>query len=88
MRKHSGFTQEEIRILKENPNTAKLTESRISLTLDAKQTILELNHNGFTPREIIIKLGYDPMMLGKYRTRNMVRNVLRDAKSEQGLHEG
>ena len=38
MRKHSGFTQEEIRILKENPNTAKLTESRISLTLDAKQT--------------------------------------------------
>ena len=88
MRKHSGFTQEEIRILKENPNTAKLTESRISLTLDAKQTILELNHNGLTPREIIIKLGYDPVMLGKYRMRNMVRNVLRDAKSEQGLHEG
>ena len=37
MRKHSDFTQEEMRILKENPNTAKLTENRISLTLDAKQ---------------------------------------------------
>ena len=69
MRKHSDFTQEEMRILKENPNTAKLTENRISLTLDAKQTILELNQNGLTPREIIIKLGYDPVMLGKYHMR-------------------
>lgn len=88
MRKQSSFMQEEIRILKDNPNTLQLTEKRISLTLNAKQTILELNHNGLTPREIVIKPGYDPTMLGKYRTRNMVRNVLRDAESEQGLHEG
>lgn len=88
MRKQSSFTQEETRILKENPNTAKLTENRISLTLDAKQTILELNQNGLTPREIIIQLGYNPEILGKNRMRNMVRNVLRDVASEQGLHEG
>ena len=88
MRKQSSFTQEETRILKENPNTAKVTENRISLTLDAKQTILELNQNGLTPREIIIQLGYNPEILGKNRMRNMVRNVLRDVASEQGLHEG
>lgn len=88
MRKQSSFTQEETRILKENPNTAKLTENRISLTLDAKQTILELNQNGLTPREIVIQLGYNPEILGKNRMRNMVRNVLRDVASEQGLHEG
>ena len=39
MRKHSDFTQEEMRILKENPNTAKLTENRISLTLDTLQIL-------------------------------------------------
>jgi hypothetical protein len=41
-----------------------------------------------TPREIVIKLGYDPVMLGKCRTRNIVRNVLRDAKAGKVLHEG
>ena len=88
MRKSTVFTQEQIQVLKKNPNTAKLTASRISLTLDAKQEILKLSQEGRTPKQIVMKLGYDPSMLGEFRTRNMVRNVLRDAESEAGLHEG
>ena len=88
MRKLSEFTQEQMQILLKNPNTEKITENRISLTLKKKKKILELNRYELTPREIVTKLGYDPVMLGKNRMRNMVRNVLRDAKSEYGLHEG
>ena len=87
-RKYSSFNQEEIRILKENPNTASVTPSRLSVTLEAKKTILELYQSGWTPRRIIEELGYDPAILGKQRTSNIVRNVRREAESKYGLHEG
>ncbi len=87
-RKYSSFNQEEIRILKENPNTASVTPSRLSVTLEAKKTILELYQSGWAPRRIIEELGYDPAMLGKQRTSNIVRNVRREAESKYGLHEG
>ena len=87
-KKYSSFNQEEVRILKENPNTASVTKSRLSVTLEAKKTILELYQSGWTPRRIIEELGYDPTMLGKQRTSNIVRNVRREAESKYGLHEG
>ena len=87
-KKYSRFNQEEIRILQENPNTASVTPSRLSVTLEAKKTILELYQSGWTPRRIIEELGYDPSMLGKQRTSNIVRNVRREAESKNGLHEG
>ena len=88
MRRSSIFTEEQIQTLKTNPNTAKLTESRISLTIEAKREIIKLNQEGKTPREIVVHLGYDPVILGKFRTRNMVRNVLRDVELGACLHEG
>ena len=87
-KKYSRFNQEEIRILQENPNTASVTPSRLSVTLEAKKTILELYQSGWTTRRIIEELGYDPSMLGKQRTSNIVRNVRREAESKNGLHEG
>ena len=87
-RKYSSFNQEEIRILKENPNTAGVTKSRLSVTLDAKKAILELHQAGWTSRRIVEELGYDPKMVGEQRMKNMVRNVRREAESKLGLHEG
>ena len=87
-RKYSSFSKEEIRILKENPNTSSVTSSRLSVTLEAKKTILELYQAGWTSRRIVEELGYDPKMLGEQRMKNMVRNVRRDAESKNGLHEG
>ena len=87
-RKYSSFNPEEIRILKENPNTASVTQSRLSVTLEAKKTILELYQAGWTFRRIVEDLGYDPKMLGEQRMKNMVRNVRREADSRIGLHEG
>ncbi len=88
MRKYSSFTQEDIRVLKENPNTAAVTASRLSITLEAKKVILELHQAGWTARRIVEELGYNPKMLGEQRMKNMVRNVRREAESKNGLHEG
>ena len=88
MRKYSSFTQEDIQILKANPHTSTVTESRLSITLEAKKFILELYEEGWTSRQIVEKLGYDPKMLGEQRMKDMVRNVRREAESKNGLHEG
>jgi len=87
-RKYSSFTQEDIRILKENPNTSTVTKSRLTITLEAKKIVLELHQAGWTSRRIVEELGYDSKMLGEQRTKNMVRNVRREAESKNGLHEG
>ena len=88
MGKYSSFNEEQIRILKENPYTLSVTQSRISVTLGAKKLILELYQAGWTCRRIVEELGYDSKMLGEQRTKNMVRNVRREAESKNGLHQG
>ena len=75
-------------ILIENPYTLRVMGSRLSLTLEAKQKILELSRTGLTYRQIVEQLGYDSKMLGTQRTRNIVRNVLRDIEAGRTLHEG
>lgn len=87
-RKYSSFTQEDIRILKENPNTSTVTKSRLTITLEAKKIVLELHQAGWTSRRIVEELGYDPKMLGEQRMKNMVRNVRREVESKNSLHEG
>jgi hypothetical protein len=88
MGKYSSFNEEQIRILKENPYTLSVTQSRISVTLEAKKLILELYQAGWTCRRIVEELGYDSKMLGEQRTKNIVRNVRREAESKNGLHQG
>ena len=83
-RKRSYFNQEEIRILKENPNTATVTSNRLSVTLKAKESILELIQAGWTSRRIVEELGYDPKILGENRIKNMglARNLWDLLKNE------
>lgn len=88
MKKYSSFSQEDIRILNENPNTSTVTRSRLSVTLEAKKIILELYQAGWASKRIVEELGYDPNMLGDQRMKNMVRNVRRESESKNGLHEG
>ena len=83
MSRPSEFTPEEMAILKEN-----LTKNRLSVTAEAKKKILELSSTELTYRQIVEELGYDPQILGLERTKNMVRDVLRDVKDGKTIHEG
>ncbi len=80
MSRPSEFTPEEMAILKENPYTFSITKNRLSVTAEAKKKILELSSTELTYRQIVEELGYDPQILGLERTKNMVRDVLRDVK--------
>ena len=61
------FTDAEARLLRSNPFTLKVTNSHISFTREFKELFLKEYNNGLTSRQIIIKYGYDPDLLGTKR---------------------
>ena len=82
------FTLEEIKVLEANPYTRRVSASGLSITLEAKQRVLELYETGLTSRQIVEALGYDYEILGGQRMKNIVRNTRKEAASPRGLHEG
>ena len=65
------FTDEVLYTLRQNPYTLNATRNRLSLTLEAKEKILEMDEQGKPWRQIIEELGYDTRVLGKWRARNV-----------------
>lgn len=84
----SQLTEENIQILKKNPYTRSVENGRLVVTLEAKQKILKMHEEGMTHRQIVEALGYNSRMLGKERTKNMVRGTLRSASSPRGFRQG
>ena len=82
------FTPEEIKILEANPYTRRDSAGSLSITMEAKQRVLELYETGITSRQIVEALGYDYEILGGQRMKNIVRNTRKEAASPCGLHEG
>ena len=82
------FTPEEIKILEANPYTRRVSAGSLSITMEAKQRVLELYETGITSRQIVEALGYDYEILGGQRMKNIVRNTRKEAASPCGLHEG
>ena len=73
--KRNAFTPEEIQVLRDNPNTFKVTEYLFSFTKEAKEKILEMSNSGMSARAILINLGYDPDIFGESRYKNFVCRV-------------
>ena len=82
------FTPEEIKILEANPYMRRVSAGSLSITMEAKQRVLELHETGITSRQIVEALGYDYEILGGQRMKNIVRNTRKEAASPCGLHEG
>ena len=61
------FTPEEIKILEANPYTRRVSAGSLSITMEAKQRVLELYETGITSRQIVEALGYDYEILGGQR---------------------
>ena len=57
--KRSKFTNRELQILMNNPYTFKATPGQIFFTKKFKEEFWKQYQLGDTPREIIVKLGYD-----------------------------
>ena len=81
------FTPEEIKNLKANPYTLRVTEDRISYTLAFKEEFWKLSLQGYTGTAAFRKLGYNTEVIGFERIHNTTKRIRRDAQSIGGLHE-
>lgn len=82
------FTPEELKHLKANPYTLRVTADSISYTLAFKEAFWALSLQGYTGTAAFRKLGYNPEILGDERIHNTTKRIRREAKSPEGLHEG
>ena len=82
------FTPEELKYLRANPYTLRVTPDSISYTLAFKEVFWTLSLQGYTGTAAFRKLGYNTEVLGFERIHNTTKRIRRAAKSPEGLYEG
>ena len=82
------FTPEEIKNLKANPYTLRVTEDTISYTLAFKEAFWDLSVQGYTGTAAFRKLGYNTEILGFERIHNTSKRLRQAGKSVEGFREG
>ena len=75
------FTPEEIKNLKANPYTLRVTEDSISYTLAFKEEFWNLSLQGYTGTAVFRKLGYNTEVIGFERIHNTTKRIRRDVSS-------
>jgi hypothetical protein len=79
------FSDEDIRLLSENPNVEYITETSIAFTPEFKRRFYEGKKEGKSIRSILIENGIDPNILGEGRIKNLSWRINRMAKREAGF---
>jgi len=82
------FSEQEIRRLKKNPYTHKVTAKTIRFTVAFKEEFWQRYQSGDAPTQIIKALGYDEEMFGVHRIEGILINIKRQAISSTGFYEG
>jgi len=86
--KRRKFTEEEQRILKENPYTYRVYQDIIRFTMEFKKEFVCRYEAGMAPSRIVEELGYSAEMLGVRCVGSIYRNIQKQMNSPEGLHEG
>jgi len=81
------FNAEEIKILKANPYTLRVSEKTISFSKEFKEAFWEKYQAGERPRCILQDLGYDPEILGDRRAVGITDHIKDQILSPQGLRD-
>jgi hypothetical protein len=75
----NDFTDEQIAILKSNPNVAVVGREKVYFTAKFKEYFWTLyTKESMMPSEILRSVGIDPKILGSSRTRGMVANLKKE----------
>lgn len=82
------FTQEQVRIMAENPYTLHVSTTQITFTNAFKEEFWQRYQEGDTPRTIMYDLGYDPEVLGRNRLSGIQNVVCKQAVSAKGFPRG
>ena len=82
------FTQEQIKKLKKNPYTFKVTTNKLYFTVKFKEAFWTSYQAGNAPRKIMADLGYDLSMFTQKQIDNYVQRIKKEALSGNGFREG
>ena len=82
------YTAREMKLLKANPYTFKVTKNKLYFTIEFKETFWTAYQAGMAPRKILEDLGYDLEMFGQKQIDSMVQSMKRQAESGNGFRQG
>lgn len=82
------YTAREMKLLKANPYTFKVTKNKLYFTVEFKETFWTAYQAGMAPRKILEDMGYDLEMFGQKQIDSMVQSMKRQAESRNGFRQG
>ena len=82
------YTAKEMKLLKANPYTFKVTKSKLYFTIEFKEAFWTAYQAGMAPRKIFEDLGYDLEMFGQKQIDSIVQSIKRQAQSGGGFRQG
>jgi hypothetical protein len=82
------YTAKEMKLLKANPYTFKVTKNKLYFTIEFKEAFWNTYQAGNAPRKILEDFGYDLEMFGQKQIDSMVQSIKRQAQSGYGFKQG
>lgn len=82
------YTAKEMKQLKVNPYTFKVTKNKLYFTVEFKEAFWTAYQAGMTPRKILSDLGYDLEMFGQKQIDSIVQRIKHQAQSGKGFCQG
>ena len=82
------FTEEQIVVLRENPNTEYVSESVIKFTQEFKIKLVEGIKKGVPVRRVFQDAGYDYDMLGANRIKTLASRMRKEVREGNTPHAG
>ena len=82
------YTAKEMKLLKANPYTFKVTKSKLYFTIEFKEAFWTAYQAGMAPRKILEDLGYNLEMFGQKQIDSIVQSITRQAQSGDGFRQG
>ena len=81
------FTDEQLRLLEDNPYVVKASKQSITYSEEFKELYWIDYQNGMQPIEIFKKYGFDPYALGSRRRDNFTNRLKKQAAREDGFKD-
>ena len=82
------YTAKEMKLLKANPYTFKVTKNKLYFTAEFKEAFWMAYQAGVAPRKIIEDLGYDLEMFGQKQIDSIVQRIKKQAYEGNGSRQG
>lgn len=82
------YTAKEMKLLKANPYTFKVTKHKLYFTAEFKEVFWTGYQAGTAPRKLLADMGYDLEIFGQKQIDSMVQSIKKQAQGGYGFSQG